>query len=223
MQRFYQGQLDFFCAIYAVANALAALHGINLAQARALFASILSDISLHPGLWRVTLTNRTDFHWLVAHMLLGCHKGVSYPVRVYRPFMREREIPESAAELANARAFTGEARDEALLCPQNAAAIWAEMEKWLPETDVQPKAGTARRVALLRFHRYMRYVGEPIVSHWSVTDHRQDGIFHLRDASKEENALYSLDKAVTVFAPELVTEKYNVRIEPESVYFVERR
>ncbi|MDL2209839.1 hypothetical protein LJC26_03430 [Desulfovibrio sp. OttesenSCG-928-O18] len=223
MQRFYQGQLDFFCAVYAVVNALTALYGISLTQARTLFASILSDVSQHPGLWHVTLTNRTDFHWLVAHMLFGCGKGVSYPVRVFRPFMKEREIPACAADLAEARAFNEETCDESLLRPRSAAAIWAEFEKWLPETKTQPRAGTARRVALVRFHRYVRYVDEPVVSHWSVMDHREGGIFHLRDASKEENALYSLDKAVTVFAPELVTEKHNVRIEPVSVYFVERR
>ena len=69
----------------------------------------------------------------------------------------------------------------------------------------------------------MRFVDEPVVSHWSVGDHHLGGVFHLRDASKEENALYSLDKAVTVFSPELITDKRNVRIEPGSVFFVERR
>lgn len=222
MQRFHQGQLDFFCAVYAVINALNALYGINLTQARTLFATILSDISRHPALWHITLTNNTDFHWLVAHMLLGCRKGASYPVRVFRPFMREREIPESAAELADACSFILEADGAVLFHPQNAAPAWAALEKWLPETAARPRAGTARRVALVRFHRYMRHVEAPVVSHWSVMDYREGGTFHLRDASKEENALYSLDRAVTVFAPALVTEKHTVRIEPESVYFVER-
>jgi hypothetical protein len=54
--------------------------------------------------------------------------------------------------------------------------------------------------------------------------HRQwEGILHLRDAIKEESALYSLDTAVTVFAPELISDTHTVRIEPESVFFIERR
>ena len=222
MQRFYQGQLDFFCAIYAVINALTALYGINLTQARALFASMLGDLALHPGLWRTTLENKTDFHWLTAHMLYACGKGTSYPVRVFRPFASEKEIPESAALLENARAWCEEEYSHPANNGNTANHIWSAFEGWLPETRVQPRAGSARRVAILRFHRYMRFLDVPIVSHWSVTDHHHAGVIHLRDASKEENALYSLDRQVTVFSPELVSEDRNVRIEPESVYFIER-
>lgn len=223
MQRYYQGQLDFFCAIYAVINALAALYGINLSQARSLLATMLSDISLHPGLWQATLANKTDFHWLAEHMLLACSRGNSYPVRVTRVFTFDRQIPETAADLANARAYSEAPYDYDLRKPENASVIWGTFASFLPQLEAQPRAGTARRVAILRFHRYMRFVEEPVVSHWSVADRIHNGILHLRDASKEESALYSLDPAVTVFAPESISETRNVRIEPESVYFIERR
>lgn len=223
MQRYHQGQLDFFCAIYAVTNALTALYGLNLTQARTLFATTLSDISAHPGLWRATLTNKTDFHWLIEHMLLACARGRSYRARVFRPFTLERELPESAAGLENARAYTEIPYDQALRKPENAPVIWRAFKDFLPEAETQPKAGTAKQVAILRFHRYMRFVEHPVVSHWTVADRRRNGILHLRDASREENALYSLDPKVTIFAPEQVSETYTVRIEPESVYFIERR
>ena len=219
MQRYYQGQLDFFCAAYAVINALTALHRINLAQARALLASVLSDIALHPGLWRATLANKTDFHWLTEYMLLACSKTSAYPLRVYRPFSPQVEIPQSAGDLANARLYSDPSGIEA----ENADAIWDSLADWLPETEIQPRAGSARRAAILRFHRYIRFVENPIVSHWSVMDHHHRGIFYLRDASKEENALYSLDRNVAVFSPELVSESHLVRIEPESFFFLERR
>ena len=218
MQRFYQGQLDFFCAAYAVVNALTALYGINLSQARALLASALADISQHQDLWRATLYNETDFHWLTDYMLLACGKAASYPVRVFRPFAAQPEIPESAADLTRASVYI----DPQTAVP-DADAIWAALENWLPATRVRPRAGSARRAVILRFHRYIRYVPNPIVSHWSVADCHHDGIFQLRDASKEENALYSLDREVCVFTPELVSEKHPVRIEPESLYFIERR
>ncbi|SBW05061.1 conserved hypothetical protein [uncultured delta proteobacterium] len=218
MQRFYQGQLDFFCAAYAVVNALTALYGINLSQARVLLATALADVSRHPELWRATLYNDTDFHWLSDYMLLACGKAASYPVRVFRPFAETREIPESAADLATAKPY----RDPYAMTPDS-DVIWSALEEWLPATHTQPRAGSARRAVILRFHRYIRYVPNPIVSHWSVTDCHHAGVFQLRDASKEENALYSLDREVTVFAPELVSEKHPVRIEPESLYFLERR
>ncbi|MCC8194726.1 MAG: hypothetical protein LIP28_08790 [Deltaproteobacteria bacterium] len=218
MQRFYQGQLDFFCAAYAVVNALTALYGINLSQARALFASVLSDVSRHPALWRATLYNDTDFHWLSDYMLLACGKASSYPVRVIRPFAEPRQIPDDAADLARAKPYA----DPSIALP-DADTVWSALAEWLPDTRVQPRAGAARRAVILRFHRYIRYVPDPVVSHWSVADCHHEGVFQLRDASKEESALYSLDREASVFAPELVSEKHPVRIEPESLYFIERR
>ncbi len=218
MQRFYQGQLDFFCAAYAVINAMAALYGINLSQARALLASALADVSRHPALWQATLYNETDFHWLADYMLFACNRSAAYPMRVFRPFAGVRAILETAANLAEAKLFIAPS-----VMANTSEEIWSALESWLPDTREQPRAGTARRVALLRFHRYIRYVDKPIVSHWSVTDCHHAGVFTLRDASKKENTLYSIDRNMTVFDERLVSGKFPVRIEPESLYFVERR
>ena len=217
MQRFYQGQLDFFCAAYAVINAMAALYGINLSQARALLASALTDVSKHPDLWQAMLYNETDFHWLADYMLLACNKSASYPMWAFRPFAEPRSIPETAANLAEAKAFITPG-----VAANSSNEIWSALESWLPDTRVQPRAGSARRVALLRFHRYIRYLGKPVVSHWSMTDCHHAGLFLLRDASKEENALYSIDRDMTVFDEREVSETFPVRIEPESLYFIER-
>lgn len=218
MQRFYQGQLDFFCAAYAVINTLTALYGISLTQARALLASVLTDTARHPTLWKATLYNETDFHWLAEYMLLACSKAPSYPIRVFRPFAAAREIPETAIDLTHASALAAPA--PVITDPD---IIWPALEEWLPATQVQPRAGSARRAAILRFHRYIRYVQNPVVSHWSVMDCHHAGVFQLRDASKEESALYSLDRDICVFTQELVSEKCSVRIEPESLFFIERR
>ena len=223
MQRFYQGQLDFFCAIYAVINALTALYGISLTQGRALFATILSDISQHSELWHATLENGTDFHWLVEHMALACQKGTSCPVRVHRPFAAVRDIPESAADLDFAQKFTDGGCSAAYSSFNRSHILWEKMEEWLLCTPVKPRAGTLRHVALLRFHRYIPFVETPIVSHWSVADYHHNGIIYLRDASKEENAVYSFDKEATAFSREGISDVCNVYIEPESVFFMERR
>jgi len=218
MQRFYQGQLDFFCAAYAVINALTALYGINLSQARATLASALSDISRHPELWQATLYNDTDFHWLVEYMLFVCSKSVTVPVQVVRPFADCRELSESIVELAKAKSYLSFRKPVS-----DTDAIWDALAEWLPDTYIQPRAGSARQVVIVRFHRYIRYSSRPIVSHWSVMDCHHAGIFQLRDASKEENALYSLDREVSVFAEEQISEKFQVRIEPESLFFIKRQ
>ena len=218
MQRFYQGQLDFFCAAYAVINSLTALYGINLSQARAMLASALSDVSRHPELWQATLYNDTDFHWLVEYMLLACSKSASFPVQVIRPFAACREIPENAVDLATANPHISPLKPV-----PDTDAIWTTLAEWLPDMTFQPRAGSARQVVIVRFHRYIRYSRQPIVSHWSMMDCHHAGIFQLRDASKEENALYSLDREVSVFAEGQISEKFQVRIEPESLFFVKRQ
>lgn len=225
MQRYYQGQLDFFCAIYAVINALTALYSLTLAQARVLLASMLSDVSKQPDIWRATLENKTDFHWLAEHMLLACGKGASYPVKVFRPFSAMRDIPESAADLREAKPYAdiGLAEDFQGSGPERAEIIWSKLEDWLDYSDEQPQSGTVWRVAVLRFHRYIQYLEAPVVSHWSVADRRSNGLICLRDASKEENAIYSFTKSATAFSKEDVSASRTVRIEPESVFFVERR
>ena len=217
MQRFCQGQLDFFCAAYAVINVLTALYGTSLSQARAMLASVLSDISHHPALWQATLYNDTDFHWLSDYMLLACSKATSFPLSVHRPFANQAEIPESAHDLANAKHHR-----TPLKAVPDTNTVWSALEEWLPHTLTQPRAGSAQRAVLLRFHRHLHYTPNPYVSHWSMTDCHYMDSFQLRDASKEENALYSLNRDACVFSLEEITQEKTVRIEPESIYFIKR-
>ena len=83
-------------------------------------------------------------------------------------------------------------------------------------------AGSARRAVILRFHRYIRYVPNPIVSHWSVADCHHDGIFQLRDASKEENSLHALERGHTAVHKTRVDRERMVLLEPDSLFFLER-
>ena len=222
MHRYYQGQLDFFCALYAIINAMTALFNLNLMQARALFATALNDISQHPELWHATLENKTDFHWLVAYLLDGASRGPSYPLRVHRPFAEEKGIPESASNLACAKLFTHTGTPETFLSPREAGVFWQTMQKWLMPASSPPPSGSVRHAAILRFHRYIPYMREPAISHWTVADHFYDDKIRLRDASMEERSLHSLGRSVTALHPDLVSERRDVRIEPESVFFIEK-
>ena len=221
MQRYYQGQLDFFCAVYAVINALTAMFGINLTQARMLFATALYDTSKHPSLWLATLENKTDFHWLVAYMIQAASRGSSYPLRAFRPFVADGKIPDEAADLAQAALHV--AGGQSFRNPGNADTFWRRIDDWLLPSEAPPMPGSVSRTLIFRFHRYIPFISEPVISHWSVADHIFAGKLHLRDCSKEERALHNLDRTVTVLHPDRVDDAHNVRIEPESVFFLEKR
>ncbi len=224
MQLYYQGQLDFFCALYAVINALTAMFGLNLAQARGLLASTLEETSRHPDLWRATLENKTDFYWLTSYMLAGCHRGSPWPLFVYRPFAPSgpEELPESARDLSAAALRHPEAEKARFADGKEEQAVWSALEAWLPSLPEAPVAGAARRVALLRFHRYVPYMKEPIISHWSVGERFYGGTVHLRDASKEESALRALAGTQTAVHENGLGSNKNVLLEAESLFFLER-
>lgn len=91
MQPFYQGQLDVFCALYAVLNALHLTHGIGVGQARRIFNETLEEIARDPDLMHVTLHNETDYVWLVERLLTryGVAEGAPFPLSAQRPFAVE--------------------------------------------------------------------------------------------------------------------------------------
>lgn len=64
-QPFHQGQLDFFCAIYAVINALRLTGELGLADGRNILAESLREVSARPLLWNAVLSNQTDYYWLL--------------------------------------------------------------------------------------------------------------------------------------------------------------
>lgn len=69
MTPYHQGQLDFFCAVYAYINGVRLLYGAQLTQAREILATALSEISARPALWHALITNNTDHHWVLPYML----------------------------------------------------------------------------------------------------------------------------------------------------------
>lgn len=73
---YHQGQLDFFCAAYALINALRLMRGLELPQARAILASLLRELPENQFLWQAVLLNRTDYYWLLDYMLgRFCREG----------------------------------------------------------------------------------------------------------------------------------------------------
>lgn len=66
---FYQGQLDNFCAAYAVLNALKLIRNIPPLQARVLFNEVLFHEAKNPETWLDVINHSTDYHAMVSRML----------------------------------------------------------------------------------------------------------------------------------------------------------
>jgi len=69
MHAFIQGQVDNFCAVYAVLNALQVLFGITALQARKIYNRTLLSHSADPEEFSAILNHRTDYIALVDSML----------------------------------------------------------------------------------------------------------------------------------------------------------
>lgn len=103
MKPFYQGKLDVFCAVYAVANALQKLYAIRVGQAKELFNETLIALPQSPELWFDVVWCKTEYIDLVEWMLsrFGTQQ---YPLRWERPW------------------------EHSLSCP--ASVVWRELQAW---------------------------------------------------------------------------------------------
>lgn len=215
MKAFYQGQLDYFCAMYAVLNALQICHGIRPRDASRIMARTLKQVSATHLHWQATLDNSTDFHWLPLWMLHSVSR--QFPLHVERPFALAGEAKSWRMPHDQVTPFDQlslnrrEERTGKTVPPDNVAET---IRQWLDN-------GMFRSV-LLRFHRHLPFKGEPLVSHWSTGREVQDSTLLLLDASKEESALHSLPLGNMCTATEDLTQKCLIRIEPDSVYLIER-
>ena len=224
MRIYYQGQLDFFCAVYATINALGILGPIPLVSARNAFADILDGIAGHKELWEATTRNDSDFYWLVKYALAWFTTSKGFPkYSVSQPFV-QRDASFSSEEALNLTTAVPYKQRSAVRAHPN--TIWHTLENWLPRQR-PPGSGAEdgnaqKRAVILRFHRYMRPDTSPFVMHWSAADTLTDDELLLRDASCEQSALHSLARKEVVFQPDDIHGGALLHIEPESLFLIER-
>jgi hypothetical protein len=221
MRRYLQGTLDYACGLYAVVNALSCLYGLKLAGARHIFEKTMLELAAEPFVWKNFLANNTDHYWLARHLLRrwGAERTDSpYPFSVTCP-LGARTPCNGDLTLADADMFLPETHmpsgpASAADSQQEAAHTWRTVFAWLSGKAAR------KRAAILRFHRFLPNVPEPVVSHWTAVSSADQSALRLHDASSENNALHCLDKAALLPAHGL---RAMVRVVPESVYFLETR
>lgn len=222
MRQYLQGTLDYACGIYAVINALACTHGLDLSAARDVLREAFWALPEQPRLWRAFTRNETDHYWLIRRTLSRWCCGLPWEYRAEQPFgeallpapdgtgledvslhLPEHEVPRGPSDFCKAG-------DEA-------AAVWAALRIWF--AGQQSGNGLYSRVALLRFHRFIPGLEDPIVSHWTTVCRLQEETLHLHDASSEKQAIRAISKSDCCpadFSPAII------RIVPESLLFLER-
>ena len=222
MRCYFQGTLDYACGIYAVINALSCTHGLDLAAARRILQDLFESLPEHPALWRAFVRNETDHYWLIRQGLSRWCLGPHWTYRAEQPFsdclmpgrewagleglapyLPEREAPRGPVKAAQAG--------------KEALAVWMALQDWFEHP--QGKEGGRRRVAILRFHRFLPGMAQPVVSHWTTVQAMQGGVLMLQDASSEPHAIRSISRADCISASFALSM---IRIVPESVLLLER-
>jgi len=69
MQPYFQGQLDVFCAIYAVLNGLSLTHRLRVDSARSILHESILDMSRDREMFRQQLEQSVEYHDLVDRIL----------------------------------------------------------------------------------------------------------------------------------------------------------
>jgi hypothetical protein len=266
MQAYHQGQLDFFCALYAFINGLKLTCGLNLADARLIFAQALREISAYPVLWQALLDNDSDYHWLLSYLFGRFGQNGSFAFRTGRlplaPLSgKDRQAPGrergpgqgepfrpygvSGAELRgwlglkrSVEVNLGEIGREHMYARSlsegerggreknwNMDELWPLLQSWLPVKHLFNGFGNAGEQAnclLLRFHRYL-YPGQPpVVSHWTTGLEFKGDTLQLFDCTADTTAVHSLAPRDCVLTESALSPERLIRIEPESIYFLER-
>lgn len=220
---FHQGQLDVLCAVYAVINALRAVHPLAMGQARRLFNEVLLDLARDAEGLRAVLYNATDHDALVRAVLARASRDV-VALRVTRPFAAAPALRVTGRVGADAsggpRSVGRHGRHDpphlhgpdATLQP-TPRALWQALAGWL--------SGGPARGAVLRFHRYLPFRGDPVISHWTAAGRLLGETLFLHDSSRESNAIHQIEQDGFVTAPEHLSDDRLLLVEPRCLYLLE--
>ena len=212
---FYQGQLDCFCAAYAVLNAMRLLYALPLSEARALFNGMLIELVADPEEFSAIALNAVDHTDWVRRLLIGLERGPR-TVRVVEPFAAARTVfprksgPHALDVGKHLIHSSGGVSPEAL---------WERLEDWIGALALHERL----RAVVFRFHRYVSPDSFPVVSHWTTAGKITGRVLDLADASAEPTAVHSISRTGFVTAREHLNMEQLVQIEPGTLFLLERR
>ena len=200
---FYQGQLDVFCAAYAVLNALRFLHGIRPLEARRLLHEALCDVARDPEIFQAVLDQRTDYiTWVDAMLERQIRQGGLCAEAPFAAAPRPALCAESSAPSPRP--------DVPVVPSPDADTIWHTLADWL--------AGGADRCALFQFIRFPP-VGRGSIRHWTCCAGVEGRELVLYDCSREPGALTRIARG-RLIADETARAPETVLVPPHTIRLV---
>lgn len=180
---FYQGELDVFCAAYAVCNALRLLHGMHALEGRSILHRAIMEAASDPQYFQLLLEQQIDYtDWvdemLNWHILRG-------DVRVEQPFAfaPQSQLCTGALRVPDSFFPMAEPEDEGTPEPDE---VWQVLESWVSMRQ--------KRCALFQFIRFLP-LGNGIIRHWTCCRAVQKDAIVFYDCSREEGSLQSIARA----------------------------
>lgn len=218
MRQYYQGTLDFACALYAVINSLAVTHDLGLARGGAMYTGTMEEIARRPPLWHSFLYNKTDHYWVVRYLLARWCTRPPVHYTLLQPFSSCLLPQEDTLYLENValylpEAYAGGAGYFHPGVEEEQKRVWETMADWLGNNEGE------NRTVIFRFHRFLPQMAQPVVSHWTTGRSVLGNTLMLHDASAEKSALQHITRG-SLFGR--VDARPSVLIAPESVVLLER-
>lgn len=220
MRRYLQGTLDYACGIYAVVNALACTHSLELEAARRIFQESLEGLAASPELFKAFCRNETDHYWLVRCLLARAGTRYGFAIELFQPFS-DCLLPRSEDEAAFDEPALGLHLPEKEAPPgppsldgarQEVMAVWQALSFWL-----DPPGHRQKRAAIFRFHRFLPPVPMPVVSHWTTGRQLRKDLLLLHDASSEKGAIMEIEQKSLMPSS---SHHPQLRIVPESLVLI---
>lgn len=216
MRPFFQGQLDCFCAAYAVLNAMRLLHALPVSAARQLFNSMLVDLAQDFEHFAEVAFNATDHTaWVIR--LLDAQQGGSRAIRSVRPFP-PASVPARPRSGKRHRELTLDSgRERISHSPVAPNAVWNALQDWFSGAAL-----LRPRTAILRFHRFLNMSPHPVISHWTTVSRLENGTIQLADASQEPTAIHAIPVGEMVTETAQIDPQHLLMIEPATIFLLER-
>lgn len=173
MKPMYQGQIDVFCAAYAVINAMRHMRAIRLLACRELFHDALIDLARDETKFRSALYQQTDYLEWVDSMLKRQERNGG--IRAERPFPLAFDVQatQDTSEPVSQQASI------------SLETLWTTFSDWF--------AGGKRRAILFQFVRHIIPEGTQI-RHWTCCCQMEDDVLRLYDSSLDSGAVHHIQR-----------------------------
>lgn len=182
---FLQGDIDLFCAAYAVINALRKLYNVQLLEGRHLLRDALLDAAQNLDFFQDLLDQKTDYvSWVDSMLDVQCRKGL---LRVEKPFYNA-PLPAKCYETTNLKPADLAAIPATIRPMPAPEAVWKKMFTWLHDNP--------QHCLVFQFVRFLLLKDNfLLIRHWTCCGEVENSALVFYDCSRDRTGMYRLSEA----------------------------